>query len=130
LNTVELMRVSSSGLNMGPHHAMMIAEKWVFHNRCFFWFCRLTLALVNLAFRFSIPCFEVISFSYISLSSFCSGFTLRATSVTLGPSLPSTTRTLTLRRFCVSKSTTPTGGQRFESCSHKDTSNRGKQTIH
>lgn len=27
LNTVELMRVASSGLGMGPHHAMQIAEK-------------------------------------------------------------------------------------------------------
>ncbi|KAK0089512.1 hypothetical protein PV325_006845 [Microctonus aethiopoides] len=27
LNTVELMRVSSSGLGMGPHHAMQIAER-------------------------------------------------------------------------------------------------------
>lgn len=27
LNTVELMRVASSGLGMGPQHAMMIAEK-------------------------------------------------------------------------------------------------------
>jgi DNA topoisomerase-3 len=27
LNTVELMRIASSGLGMGPHHAMMIAEK-------------------------------------------------------------------------------------------------------
>lgn len=27
LNTVELMRVASAGLGMGPHHAMQIAEK-------------------------------------------------------------------------------------------------------
>ena len=27
LNTVELMRVASSGLGMSPHHAMMIAER-------------------------------------------------------------------------------------------------------
>lgn len=27
LNTVELMRVASSGLGMGPHHAMQIAER-------------------------------------------------------------------------------------------------------
>ena len=27
LNTVELMRTASSGLGMGPHHAMQIAEK-------------------------------------------------------------------------------------------------------
>lgn len=27
LNTVELMRVTSSGLGMGPHHAMQIAER-------------------------------------------------------------------------------------------------------
>merc|ERR1719510_434472 len=27
LNTVELMRVASSGLNMSPHHAMQLAEK-------------------------------------------------------------------------------------------------------
>lgn len=27
LNTVELMRISSSGLGMGPHHAMQIAER-------------------------------------------------------------------------------------------------------
>ena len=27
LNTVELMRMASSGLGMGPHHAMQIAEK-------------------------------------------------------------------------------------------------------
>ena len=27
LNTVELMRIASSGLGMGPHHAMMLAEK-------------------------------------------------------------------------------------------------------
>jgi hypothetical protein len=27
LNTVELMRVASSGLNMSPHHAMTIAER-------------------------------------------------------------------------------------------------------
>ncbi|XP_063228567.1 DNA topoisomerase 3-beta-1 [Bacillus rossius redtenbacheri] len=27
LNTVELMRVASSGLGMGPHHAMQVAEK-------------------------------------------------------------------------------------------------------
>ncbi|KAL3266012.1 hypothetical protein HHI36_010201 [Cryptolaemus montrouzieri] len=27
LNTVELMRIASSGLGMGPHHAMQIAEK-------------------------------------------------------------------------------------------------------
>lgn len=27
LNTVELMRVASAGLGMGPHHAMLIAEK-------------------------------------------------------------------------------------------------------
>lgn len=27
LNTVELMRVASSGLSMGPHHAMQIAER-------------------------------------------------------------------------------------------------------
>lgn len=27
LNTVELMRVASSGLGMGPQHAMQIAEK-------------------------------------------------------------------------------------------------------
>ena len=27
LNTVELMRVASSGLGMSPQHAMMIAEK-------------------------------------------------------------------------------------------------------
>ncbi len=27
LNTVELMRIASSGLGMSPHHAMMIAEK-------------------------------------------------------------------------------------------------------
>ena len=27
MNTVELMRVASSGLGMGPHHAMQIAEK-------------------------------------------------------------------------------------------------------
>lgn len=27
LNTVELMRVASAGLSMGPHHAMQIAEK-------------------------------------------------------------------------------------------------------
>ena len=27
LNTVELMRVGSSGLGMGPHHAMQVAEK-------------------------------------------------------------------------------------------------------
>ncbi|CAG2065715.1 unnamed protein product, partial [Timema podura] len=27
LNTVELMRVGSSGLGLGPHHAMQIAER-------------------------------------------------------------------------------------------------------
>ncbi|XP_075223689.1 DNA topoisomerase 3-beta-1-like isoform X3 [Lycorma delicatula] len=27
LNTVELMRVASSGLGLGPHHAMQVAEK-------------------------------------------------------------------------------------------------------
>ena len=27
LNTVELMRVASSGLGMGPHHAMNVAER-------------------------------------------------------------------------------------------------------
>lgn len=27
LNTVELMRIASSGLGMGPHHAMQIAER-------------------------------------------------------------------------------------------------------
>lgn len=27
LNTVELMRTASSGLGMGPHHAMQIAER-------------------------------------------------------------------------------------------------------
>ena len=27
LNTVELMRVASSGLGMGPHHAMQVAER-------------------------------------------------------------------------------------------------------
>jgi DNA topoisomerase-3 len=27
LNTVELMRVASAGLGMGPHHAMQIAER-------------------------------------------------------------------------------------------------------
>lgn len=27
LNTVELMRQASSGLGMGPHHAMVIAER-------------------------------------------------------------------------------------------------------
>lgn len=27
LNTCELMRVASSGLGMGPHHAMQIAER-------------------------------------------------------------------------------------------------------
>ena len=27
LNTIELMRVASSGLGMGPHHAMQIAER-------------------------------------------------------------------------------------------------------
>lgn len=27
LNTVELMRIASSGLGLGPHHAMQIAEK-------------------------------------------------------------------------------------------------------
>ena len=27
LNTVELMRVASSGLNMSPHYAMQIAER-------------------------------------------------------------------------------------------------------
>lgn len=27
LNTVELMRTASSGLSMGPHHAMQIAER-------------------------------------------------------------------------------------------------------
>jgi DNA topoisomerase-3 len=27
LNTIELMRVASSGLGVGPHHAMQIAER-------------------------------------------------------------------------------------------------------
>jgi DNA topoisomerase-3 len=29
LNTVELMRVASSGLGMSPHSAMILAEKYV-----------------------------------------------------------------------------------------------------
>ena len=34
LNTVELMRSASSGLGLGPHSAMQIAEKYVYNSFC------------------------------------------------------------------------------------------------
>ena len=129
LNTVELMRVSSSGLSMGPHHAMMIAEKWVREE----WNTpRPVCSSITNSFLQNISRTQEIHSKVLFSKWFCFprlGFTLRVTSVTLGQSLPSTTRTLTWKRSCVNRPTTPTGDRRFENCSQRVTSNQGNQTV-